>query len=133
MLPFAPHRLAHIPHLFYGSDEKASDAIQKAFFEIVELIGERVSEPSKAEEFAPVYRDGFGGHNQFWRVPQGLRPICHGLYETIIRAVEIARESGYRDGHNLIVGLASGKVSIDGFNQATIGETAQPKRKRGRR
>lgn len=125
MLPFAPHRLKKIPHLFYGGpDDDLEMTIQRAFFELAELLGggEIDASLSKSEPFAPPVRDGFGSHEKYFRVPAGLRQIVCALYENIIKAVERAREEGYGDGHRLIIGLATGEVSIETLNNATVGE-----------
>lgn len=130
-VPFAAHGFPYIHRI--GSD--LNTEVRESFFALAELLGSEITERffGAKTSMVDLSEDRFNNSSPHpWYLPKGLAAITTRLYAAITRGAEVAYEEGKTEGHQLIVGLATGRTSIDEFNAATVGEVAN-KRRRTRR
>lgn len=128
-VPFAAHGFPYIVRL--GTD--LNDEVRDAFFALCELLGSQVQGifVSTNASIVDLSEDRFNHASpRAWYLPKGLAAITTRLYDAIIRGSEAAYETGRSEGHQLLIGLATGRTSIDQFNEATVGEVANKRRRR---
>lgn len=138
-LPHSAHCLPYIPNV--DGDER--DVIQRFVFGLVKMVGT----PTKwnAKWFPPqtYSRTGYiiegksgcdSGGTTYWLVPRGLVKMLQDLYAAILAGSANAYAEGFSNGHNLILGLATGETSIDDFNeQSAQSARSMQKKKKGTR
>ena len=131
-LPHAPHGLPYIYHgnprgyhRDYSDDStlKYLDLFRRTFFDLHDVLGERVIAdirgilPIVPKTECMNYETATSV-----KLPKGAADLLCKLYVAAEQMVEGAYQEGYRDGHDLIGGLADGRVSIQEFNDKTLGK-----------
>lgn len=115
-LPFAPHCLPAL----YRPDRESARTIQGFVFDLVHLV----TFPPETNHNSHYIINGSSGCDSsgrtYWLIPVGLKKILNDLYAAIQTGSESAYQEGKENGHNLIMGLATGETTIDELNEATI-------------
>lgn len=124
-IPEQSHWLPHIYHAPHTFGEP--DAIQRQILNLLTIIG-KASTPSRhTKAVVHEWRRRQSSHGE-WRtfnspcfeVPTGTQACMQSLYEAIATATEHAYAEGHRKGRQLLIGLATGELTVDELNKRAI-------------
>lgn len=129
--PWAYYALPYIAHLSSSGNDGSRERIQKAITSLVALIGQPTEKFPEGDgdipEIVEGTKDNFSGPRFY--LPAGFRTLVNEIYQSAIEIAEVAHETGFFEGQQLLVQLATGETSIDVFNKATVGKVANKRRR----
>lgn len=121
-VPFAAYAFPGMSNVW----DVPRDTIHGNLFALVELLGSpHTGAWVQADaDLVDYSEDRFNRSSpRNWYLPKGFAAIVAQLYQAICDGTDYAFQKGNQKGHSLIVGLASGRTSIDDFNKATVGDS----------
>lgn len=133
-LPFAAHGL---PYIHYMKDGHFGDnygrLVVNGLYELCKLFGEPAGGEAGYDTPPVIAAQESGYEWEIRRFPVGFSKVVEELYTNIVNGAEAGYRDGYRDGQNLLAGLAKGEVSIDKFNEVCAGLVRPREQKKLRR
>jgi hypothetical protein len=116
-----PEQSHWLPYLHNVNDSGLVDEYRKALLTLVRVTASYFGKHVGGGDTGQLFR-GSQGSNQLALLTQPQIDALREMVDVVKRAVKAANQSGIEEGQSFIVGLASGTVSINEFNQATMGE-----------
>jgi hypothetical protein len=120
--PWAAHALPHLSH-DKGSTFDARDSTRDRFFALALAVSEPAGEGNTDRtlvDYKPRAFDNSPSRGKVRVLAPMVADALRALYQSILELSENAHAEGERRGRRLLFGLATGDVSVNDFNKATI-------------
>lgn len=121
----AKERSYALPHMFKCPDDQRKE-IQESILKLTNALSTPavgVWTSGKAHIFDFKGQYGSSDFSTVVRIRPEHAQALGTLYEAMRQGFELAYQSGYGDGRNLLMGLASGKITSDEFNDKAARNT----------